>query len=82
MNMKWLVVNSVLTFTNASSNISTSTIANADYVYFFTDCMKHGVYYRFMAYIRENNIPFGYIHQVNIERNEEQIYSDLQSKQQ
>lgn len=65
---------------NASSNIQTSVIANADYVYFFTDCMKHGVYYRFMAFIRQYNIPFGYIHQVNIEKNEYQIYIDLKNK--
>lgn len=62
---------------NASSNISTAAISGADYVYFFTDCMKHGVYYRFMAFIRENRIPFGYIHQVNIEKNEKQVYDDL-----
>ena len=61
----------------AGSNFDTSVVDGADYVYFFSDMISHGTYYRFLNVIREHNICFGYIHGVNIERNVSHIYDDM-----
>lgn len=53
------------------------TFIHADRVYFFTDVISHSTYYRFVHVLRANNIPFGYIHGVNISANIRQIYDDV-----
>lgn len=40
--------------------------------------MSHGTYYRYIQLVREQNIPFGYIHGVNIEANVAQIYREME----
>ncbi len=52
-------------------------VKNAEMVYFFSDSLAHSVYYRYMNVVREGKVPFGYIHGVNINRNVEQIYQDI-----
>lgn len=63
---------------NVSGNISSKLAINADKVYFFTDTMSHGTYYRYIQLVREQKIPFGYIHGVNIEANVAQIYREME----
>lgn len=50
---------------------------HADFVYFFTDTMSHSVYYRFIQMVRIRDIPFAYIHGVNIELNVKQMYREV-----
>ena len=62
---------------------STSTIddnilnSNTEYVFFFTDFIKHHVYYRFINLVREKNIPFGYIGTININKCIKQIADEI-----
>lgn len=63
----------------ASGSVDNKLVSNADYVYFFTDCIKHSTYYRFINIVREEGKSFGYIHSVNIENNIRQIYRDFES---
>ena len=61
----------------ASSTVSASLVQNVDKVYFFTDVLDHSNYYKFLQYIRESGVDFGYIHGVNISNNIVYLYNDL-----
>ena len=52
-------------------------LEGADMVYFFTDYLSHSTYGRFVKLVRENRIPFGYIHTVNVESLVRQVFEDL-----
>ena len=62
--------------------VSGSTDGNllnkADRVFFFTEIISHSTYYRFVNLVREREIPFGYIHSINIENNIRQIYEETE----
>ncbi len=62
---------------NVSNTVSVSLIKNADKVYFFTDTLGHSNYHKFLNSIREQEVPFGYIHGVNITANIQYLYNDL-----
>ena len=62
---------------NTSGAVNTNILNSADYVYFFTDYINHSTYYRFIHIVRQCEIPFGYIHSVNIEAVIKQLYDDL-----
>lgn len=62
---------------NASGTIPDNVCDNADMVYFFTDTLGHANYGRFVKKVREKQIPFGYIHGVNLQVNVSQVYRDL-----
>ncbi len=70
---KWSFINP-----DTSGSVDTSVVISADYVFFFTDIISHSKYYQFFNVIRENKINFGYIHEVNIEKNIRNIYRELQ----
>ncbi|MBQ3031670.1 MAG: hypothetical protein IJD29_04150 [Anaerotignum sp.] len=55
-----------------------SKVVSADYVYFFTDTLSHGAYWKFLTVLRNRKIPFGYLHSVNLENNIRQIYEDTE----
>ena len=38
---------------------------------------KYSTYYRFINIVRDNNIPFGFIHSTNVSANIKQIYDDV-----
>lgn len=63
-----------------SGATNTSIVANADFLYFFTDIISHTTYYRFLSTIRKQKISFGYLHGVNIDGNVRQIYRELKGK--
>lgn len=65
---------------DASSVISGKVILNSDYVYFFTDVLSHSVYYKYMRYVRDYDLEFGYLHSVNIDATINQIYEDLKER--
>lgn len=56
------------------SKMSVETM-KTDYVFFFTDCLKHSTYYKNVAYLGEHGLPFGFIHSINIDNNIRQVYS-------
>ena len=60
-----------------SDVINEKNILNVDFVYFFTDFLSHSTYYRYMNFIRKNNLKFGYVHSVNPEANIIQFCRDL-----
>lgn len=43
----------------------------------FTDTLSHSVYNTFIQQVREEQIPLGYIHGVNIEANVKQMWDEL-----
>lgn len=61
----------------SSGTIDPKILNHADHVYFFTDYINHSMYYRFMQIVRDHQLPFGYIHSVNIETVMRQLYQDL-----
>lgn len=60
----------------ATQTVAPRVLAHADYVYFFTDCIRHCTYLRFIKAVRDNRLRFGYIHSINIPANIWQIYND------
>ena len=46
-------------------------------VYFFTDYINHISYKKFIAIVREKNIPFGYIGSRNIDSVVAQIFQEM-----
>ena len=63
-----------------SGAVNSMQLQNAERVYFFTDTLGHSNYYKFMQVVREHNVPFGYMHGVNIEKNITQVYKDMCSR--
>ena len=46
-------------------------------LYFYTNHLSHGTYGIYISMVRENKIPFGYLHSVNMETLTRQIYHDI-----
>ena len=62
---------------NISRVNDSKLVEGADMVYFFTDHLSHGTYGKFVKLVRENRIPFGYMHSVNMEALVRQVFEDL-----
>lgn len=65
---------------DASGSTDGSLLVNTEYIYFFTDCIKHTAYYKYINVIRKEKLSFGYIHDINIEANIKQVYKDISNK--
>lgn len=63
---------------DATSAINDTIVRFAKKVYFFTDSLGHANYHKFMKAIKQCEVPFGYIHGVNIESNIAYIYRDIE----
>lgn len=61
----------------STTTIDDNILNNADHVYFFTDFIKHNVYYRFINIVRDKKIPFGYISSINIDKCLKQMSDDM-----
>lgn len=55
-------------------------LLKADYIYFFTDILKHSTYYSCIATCRENNLDYDYIHGVNLDKMVVDIYRNFKKK--
>lgn len=55
-------------------------LEGVDKVYFYTDHLSHGTYDKYIALVRENHIPFGYLHAVNVETMVRQIYGEISER--
>ena len=60
-----------------SGTMDGSILSHADYIYFFTDFISHSTYQKMLRVVRNQNLPFGYIHTINIPANIRQIYLDV-----
>ena len=65
---------------SVSGSIDAHLVDKADYIYLFTDTLGHTNYYKFMNAIREAEVPFGFMHGVNIKKNIRQVYEDTQGE--
>lgn len=62
---------------NVSNTVDNTSILKAERVILFTDTLGHSNYYKFMQTIQAHDIPFSFLHGVNIDRNIIQIYEDI-----
>jgi len=58
----------------STNTVDESIVMNKDRIFFFTDHLGHSTYNRFIALAREKNIPFSYIHGVNMDQVIYRIY--------
>ena len=65
---------------SVSNTVDNMSILKAERVILFTDTLGHSNYYKFMQTIQAHNIPFVFLHGVNIERNIIQIYEEIFEK--
>ena len=70
------------TYVNATvrGTVDTSIVDKADKIYFFTDTISHSTYFRYSNVVKEKNVPFGYIHGVNIENVTRQLYREMKDR--
>jgi hypothetical protein len=69
---KWLFVHP-----DAYRTVSAGMLEDKEKVYFFTEYISHISYKKFVAIVREKNIPFGYIGSRNIDSVVAQIYHEM-----
>ena len=69
---KWFFVH-----TDAYKTVNAGMLEGREKVYFFTDYINHISYKKFIAIVRERNIPFGYIGNHNINNVISQIYQEM-----
>lgn len=55
------------------TTVDDNILNHIDHLYFFTDFIKHNVYYKFINLVRSKNVPFGYISSSNVDRCIKQI---------
>lgn len=65
---------------SVSNTVDNMSILKAERVILFTDTLGHSNYYKFMQTIQTHQIPFSFLHGVNIERNIIQIYEEIFEK--
>ena len=53
------------------------TFEDVEKVYFYTNHLSHGTFGKFIAMVREKEIPFGYLHTINMDTLIRQIYEDI-----
>lgn len=68
---KWMYIQP-----DAYKTVDGKMLEGKDRVYFFTDHINHITYYKFIAAVRERNIPFGYIAFQNVDLLVKQIYNE------
>ena len=66
---------------NISRANDSKLVEGADMVYFFTDHLSHGTYGKFVKLVRENRIPFGYMHSVNMDSLVRQVFEDISAEE-
>lgn len=59
-------------------SVTTNMLEHHDFVFFYSDYLSHKSYNKCVAMLRENNIPFGYLHGVNIDITIRQVYEGMQ----
>ena len=70
---KWLYASA-----DSYKTIDGPMLDNKEKVYFFTNHISHSNYNKFIAAVRERNMPFGYLANVNLESLIRQIYEEME----
>lgn len=60
----------------ACQSINTKIFDGIEKVYFFTDCISHSTYQKYIGELRNRKIKFGYLHQVNLEQMVTSLYME------
>lgn len=68
----------IILLSGITSYFDLHILQNADCILFYTGYMTHAVYNRIMNYVRNNDIPFGYLKTTNMELVEQEILQVLQ----
>lgn len=61
----------------STTTVNDTILEHVEQVFFFTDALKHHVYYRFINLVREKKIPFGYISSSNIDKCLKQMAEEM-----
>lgn len=61
---------------NQSRTVDTKVLENSEKVFFFTDHLDHSTYNKYINVLREQKIPFSYLHGVNLDQIVRQIYDN------
>jgi len=70
---KWTLI-----YMDEFKTVTTSMLENHDYVFFYSDYLSHKSYNKCVAMLRENNIPFGYLHGINPDITIKQVYESIE----
>ena len=63
--LKKMFPNWSMIYMDEFKSVTPSMLEKSDYVFFYSDYISHKNYNKCVAMLRENNIPFGYLHGVN-----------------
>ncbi len=72
---KWTLI-----YMDEFKTVTTNMLENHDFVFFYSDYLSHKSYYRCVAMLRENGIPFGYLHGVNPDITVKQVYDAIKNQ--
>lgn len=61
----------------SAASVSDNALENIDLILFFTDTISHKTYYHFINMAQAENIPFSYLHSVNIKYTINNIYHEV-----
>ncbi|KLU63847.1 hypothetical protein DEAC_c42120 [Desulfosporosinus acididurans] len=70
----------ILTMDGFNDKIEFRSFGGIDFVLFYTGYMSHKTYYKIVDFLRENNIPLGYIGKTNIDLVECEIVEQVNSR--
>jgi hypothetical protein len=73
---EWLMI-----LPEAFKTVDGKMLVGKDRVYFFTDHISHVAYGKFIAAVRTQKIPFGYLSTMNMDQMIRQIYEDVAGRQ-
>jgi hypothetical protein len=73
---EWLMI-----LPEAFKTVDGKMLVGKDRVYFFTDHISHVAYGKFIAVVRTQKIPFGYLSTMNMDQMIRQIYEDVAGRQ-
>ena len=75
--LKQLYPGWILISPDSYKGVPADIFRQCDKAYFFTDYINHTSYHYFINMIRTLNVPFGYLHERNIDALTRQIYNEL-----
>lgn len=67
----------IISIDGTNQNTNPDFCSGSDLVLFFTPHMNHATYYKYINYVINNNIPYGYISRNNLDLLENQLISEL-----
>ncbi|MCR4822256.1 MAG: hypothetical protein K5873_05240, partial [Treponema sp.] len=71
---KWTLV-----YMDEFKTVTANMLEHHDFVFFYSDYLNHKSFNKCVAMLRENKIPFGYLHGVNTDITVRQVYKRLEN---